>query len=163
MIRPAQITDLPRLAEIYEDAKVFMHENGNPTQWAGGYPNLESLTSDLEKGLLYTVESDEDPGRIAGAFSMLTEPDPTYAVIYDGAWLSDTPYAAIHAVVSDRKEKGMVQKIMAFVRESHDHIRVDTHKDNLPMQGALKRDGFTYQGVIICHDGTPRVAYEWMK
>ncbi len=163
MIRKAIPADIPLLAEIYEDAKIFMHENGNPTQWAGGYPNRESLTGDLEKGLLYTVESDTEPGRIAGAFSMLTTPDPTYAVIYDGSWLSDTPYAAIHAVVSDRKEKGMVKKIMAFVRESHDHIRVDTHKDNLPMQGALIRDGFTLQGTIICHDGTPRVAFEWVK
>ena len=162
MIRKAKEEDLPILAEIYEDAKVFMHENGNPTQWAGGYPNLYTLTMDLKKDVLYTVESDTQPGRISGAFSLLPSPDPTYAVIEDGSWLSDTPYAAVHAVVSDRKEKGMVKIIMAFVRERYDHIRVDTHENNIPMQKALLKDGFSKRGIIYTHDGTPRWVYEWI-
>lgn len=41
--------------------------------------------------------------------------------------------------------------------------RSDTHKDNLPMQNVILGGGFTYQGIIYIEDGTPRLAYEWLK
>ncbi len=32
-IRPAQPGDLPALLEIFADARAFMAQTGNPTQW----------------------------------------------------------------------------------------------------------------------------------
>ena len=38
VIRLARKEELPRLLEIYAAARVFMRQNGNAEQWAGGYP-----------------------------------------------------------------------------------------------------------------------------
>lgn len=163
MIRHAKREDLECLLPIYENAKKFMHENGNPTQWAGAYPAREDLESDIERNILYVVESDAVPGKIIGATAITETPDPTYAIIKDGAWLSDTPYATVHRTASAFSENGIIKKIMDFVKEKHDHIRIDTHRDNIPMQKAVLAEGFTKQGTIFTHDGSPRWVYEWVK
>ena len=41
-----------------------------------------------------------------------------------------------------------------------DNIRIDTHKDNIPMQRALERLAFRYCGVIHLANGDPRVAFQ---
>ena len=33
MIRKAELKDLPKLKELYEKARQYMRENGNPDQW----------------------------------------------------------------------------------------------------------------------------------
>ena len=39
-------------------------------------------------------------------------------------------------------------------------LRIDTHKDNLPMQRALAKFGFSYAGIIYIESGAERLAYE---
>jgi RimJ/RimL family protein N-acetyltransferase len=39
-------------------------------------------------------------------------------------------------------------------------IRVDTHKENKSMQKLLKKNGFTYCGIIYLVDGNERAAFE---
>ena len=53
-VRLADRNDLPRILDIYEIARNFMAKNGNPTQWAGGYP-AESL---LEGDILLSLEGE---------------------------------------------------------------------------------------------------------
>lgn len=40
------------------------------------------------------------------------------------------------------------------------NIRIDTHWDNKPMQGALAKAGFHYCGIIHLLDGDERLAYQ---
>ena len=161
MIRHAKETDIPHILAIYNSARTFMHTHGNPTQWAGNYPALADVQNDLAANSLY-VSCGED-GTVHGVFALVTAGDPNYAVIYDGAWLSDRPYAAIHRIASDGTEHGLFHQAVVFAREKHDHIRIDTHKDNLPMQNAILREGFSYRGIIHLADKSPRNAYEWEK
>ena len=42
-------------------------------------------------------------------------------------------------------------------------LRIDTHADNLPMQGASMKAGFERAGVVYVSDGTPRVAFDWLR
>ena len=42
-VREATIKDIDVLMEIYETARRFMIENGNPTQWPQGYPSKKIL------------------------------------------------------------------------------------------------------------------------
>ena len=161
MIRMAKEADIPHILAIYDSARAFMHTHGNPTQWAGNYPALADIQKDLATNSLY-VSCGED-GTVHGVFALVTTGDPNYAAIYDGAWLSDRPYAAIHRIASDGKERGLFRQAVAFVRKNHDHIRIDTHKDNLPMQNAILREGFSYRGIIHIADGSPRNAYEWER
>ena len=43
MIRKAQTGDLSRMMEIYQIARQFMDETGNPTQWGKNYPPEELI------------------------------------------------------------------------------------------------------------------------
>ena len=86
--------------------------------------------------------------------------DPTYQVI-DGAWLSDAPYAAIHRVAGDGLTRGVFHECVEYAKARWASLRIDTHRDNLPMQRHILREGFVYCGVIRTRDGTERLAYQW--
>ena len=153
MIRRATNADLPRLLEIYESARQFMRQNGNPTQWPDHYPDKALLLEDIRAGQLYVLED----GLIHGCFLLAPGPDPTYAVI-DGAWGWQDGYGVLHRVAGTRK--GTLAQCVAFGLKTFSHLRIDTHEKNIPMQKALARQGFTHRGTIICEDGTPRLAYD---
>ena len=95
IIRKTTESDLAAIGEIYENAKRFMRQSGNPNQWNQGTPNIHTARQDMEQGVGYVAEEE---GRILAVFMFSTEPDPTYAHIYEGAWHSDAPYAVIHRI-----------------------------------------------------------------
>lgn len=163
MIRKAKNEDLNEILRIYEIARDFMHTHGNPTQWAGKYPDKKTLINDIKIGQLYVITVDNNEGRLCGCFAMIPGVDPTYINIYEGEWKNDKPYAAIHRVASDGTLKGVFARCFEYASEKYDHLRIDTHKDNLPMQGAVKKCGFEYCGIIYLADGAPRIAFEWTK
>lgn len=154
-VRLAREEDLPRILEIYEYARAFMARTGNPNQWGKTHPPRETLEADIPAGNLYVVEDDQ----IHGVFAWFTEPDPTYAYIEDGSWLSDTPYGTIHRVAADGSG-GVFGAVMAFAQERMDHIRIDTHHDNKVMQHVVMKYGFSRRGIIYLANGDPRIAYE---
>ena len=160
MIRLAKEEEIVGLLEIYDGAKAYMVRTGNPTQWNGSYPDRETLKEDIEKEQLFVMERD---GRIYGCFALIGGEDPTYAVIEGGSWKSDTPYGTIHRIASDGSRRGVFEECIAFAREAYNHLRVDTHEDNRPMQKVILENDFTYQGIIYIEDGTPRLAYEWTE
>ncbi len=160
MIRKAKISDLTEVMRIYGEAKKFMSENGNPTQWQGNYPDSELVSTDIENENLYVICADN--GEVSACFGLFVGDDPTYSYI-DGKWLSDTPYAAIHRVASDGRMKGVFRRCFEFVSANYSHIRIDTHDDNKIMQRAVESCGFVYCGIIYVENGTPRRAYEWIK
>lgn len=154
-IRQAQWADFDRILDIYAIARDFMAQTGNPTQWGNHYPPLSMLEADIPAGNLYVVE---DQG-IHGVFAYFSEPDPTYAYIEDGAWLSDGPYGTIHRVASDGSG-GVFSAVLRFAMEQNSHVRIDTHGDNKVMQHVLTKHGFTRTGIIYLEDGDPRIAFE---
>ena len=56
MIRQAKSEDLSQVLEIYEYARNFMAENGNPSQWGKNYPPEETVIRDIEDQNLYRSE-----------------------------------------------------------------------------------------------------------
>ncbi len=156
-IRKTTTNDLDRVMEIYDIARNFMRDNGNPTQWGDGYPIRSLIEEDIARGESYVmVEGNE----IHGVFMFMQRVEPTYAKI-EGEWLNDAPYGTIHRIATDGKIKRMFDKCVEFCNGITKNLRVDTHHDNLPMQKAIKRNGFTYCGVIyMLHDGTPRIAFQ---
>lgn len=160
MIRLAKKSEINRLLEIYASAKHFMHTNGNPNQWNGSYPDRETLENDVEKQHLYVAY--DESGYIYACFALIGGADPTYSYI-EGTWKSDTPYGTIHRIAGDGTRRGVFAECASFARTLFSHLRVDTHEDNTPMQNAVKRDGFEYAGVIYLADGSPRVAFDWVK
>ena len=155
-IRKAEVCDLAELGRIYDAARQFMRNNGNPHQWQGGYPQKELLLSDIRRGALYAVLKE---GILHGVFYFAVEEDPTYHRIYDGDWLSNAPYGVIHRIASDGSG-GIFAAALAFCSEKTNHLRIDTHADNNPMQHVVEKHGFHRCGIIYVSDGSPRIAYE---
>ena len=157
MVRPAQTDDLPAILRVYEAARSYMRQTGNPTQWAGGYPQESLLLADIKKQQLYLCEREN---AICGAFVLAFGKEPTYQIIEDGAWKNNLPYATIHRVASDGTKRGVFAKCMQFCESKCGNLRVDTHPDNLVMQKLILSSGFCRCGIIHVDDGTPRIAYQ---
>ncbi len=74
---------------------------------------------------------------IHAVFAFIIGADPCYAVIEQGAWKADTPYAAVHRVASDGTVHNILGRIMDFARSNISHIRIDTHENNKVMPKTL--------------------------
>lgn len=156
-IRLAESEDLPRIAEIYAGARAFMAANGNPGQWGTNHPSQQQLAQDICSRVLYLLE---DGLGIHGVFAFLLGEDPTYRVIYNGAWHYELPYGTIHRVAGDGSG-GIFSAIVAFARKRCTYLRIDTHTCNQPMRRAIQRAGFQPCGTILTEDGSPRLAFDW--
>ena len=156
-IRKATEEELDDILEIYARARKFMAQNGNSTQWGNTYPPVERVKQDITEGKCHIcVEND----RILCAFYFAEEDDPTYRVIREGNWLNDKPYAVVHRIASAEGVKGVAAYCLNWAYEQTGNIRIDTHDDNKPMQGLLKKTGFQYCGRITLADGSPRIAFQ---
>ena len=154
-IRPATLADLPTMLALFANARSFMWQTGNTTQWTENYPSEALLRDDIQQGTSYVCLSDHV---IQGTFVLLCTPDPTYANI-EGAWCNDLPYGTLHRIASSGQVPKLTDAIVAWASEQMPSLRGDTHEDNIPMRNAFERNGFQYCGTIICANGTPRRAY----
>ena len=59
------MTQLPRILEIYENARDFMARSGNPDQWGRAYPPEEMIRQDILNEKCYVNLHDE---QIAAVF-----------------------------------------------------------------------------------------------
>jgi RimJ/RimL family protein N-acetyltransferase len=157
-VREARLEDMPRVLELYAAARQQMRDGGNTTQWRPGDAPEEKLEGDMARHQLFVVT---DGPEVCGVFAFLIGPDPTYAVIEDGAWQWDDPYGTVHRLAGGRG--GVFDAMLRWARQQISHLRADTHADNLPMQHLLASRGFRHCGTIHVPDGTPRLAYEWHR
>ena len=67
-IRKTALSDVPAILDIYEGARKFMAENGNPNQWTDGYPDESTLLHDIERGDSYVITDGSDT---VGTFSLI--------------------------------------------------------------------------------------------
>lgn len=156
-IRKTQMSDLPRIEEIYAYAREQMKKNGNPNQWGEDKPKREWLINDIEKSVGYVVEEEGD---ICGAFMFYIGEEADYKEIEDGQWKNDLPYGVIHRVASDGSRKGILGEIIKYCITVIPNLRIDTHHDNLIMQHLLEKNGFKRCGVVYVEGGSPRIAYQ---
>ena len=160
-IRHSTGEDLSQIMRIYEYARRFMAEHGNPNQWGStNWPPEELIYSDIAEGNSYVCICE---GRIVGTFFFMQGIDiePTYHVIEEGAWLGNNNYGVIHRLAGDGSVKGIGRFCIEWAFEQCGHLRVDTHEDNWIMKNLLKKCGFIYCGIIhVESDGSPRLAYE---
>ena len=156
LIERAAQRDMERIRQIYAGARIFMADHGNASQWGSTYPEDSLIARDIARGNLYTVR---DQAGIHGVFYFAMEEDPTYRVIRDGGWRSDTPYGVIHRIAGDGSG-GILKAAADYAASQIPHLRIDTHENNLVMQNALRKHGFRKCGTIFLEDGSSRIAYE---
>lgn len=159
IIRLAELREKDEILSIYDSARVFMRESGNPNQWAGKYPDEDTVLRDIENEKLYVCTENND---ILAVFFYTVGIDPTYLKIYDGKWVNDKPYGVIHriAVSNKARGKGVAKVCFDFAYDKCGNVRIDTHRDNIPMQRALEKNGFTRCGIIYLANGDERIAYQ---
>ena len=161
-VRKAEERDVPRLMEVFRQARTIMRADGNTEQWAGEYPSEAVVLEDISLGRSYAIE--DDAGVLVGTFAFIEGVEPTYNRIYDGAWLEDTlPYATIHRLASTLDSRGVAAACFAWAWQHCKNLRVDTHEDNHIMQHCIEKAGFTYCGIIYLADGAPRLAYQKLQ
>ena len=157
LIRKTTHADVETAAAIYDNARKFMRESGNLNQWSAEYPNAQSILEDIENGGSYVCE---DGGEIIGIFYFAIGNDPTYDKIYGGQWKADGEYAVIHRIAVKHHGRGIADFIYSHCFGIHPNLRIDTHRDNAPMQRSLKKNGFEYCGIIYLANGDERLAFQ---
>ena len=161
-IRKATYDDIPALMQLFEEAKSIMRASGNMNQWCSGYPSVDVVRHDIERGVCYVASSGES-GAIEATMAFIPGPDPTYSYIEDGAWLNNEPYHVIHRIAVAAPGKGYARLLLDWAFERTQTVRIDTHRDNVIMHHILQKYGFRRCGVIYLANGDARDAYQLSK
>lgn len=160
-IRHTTNRDLERIMEVYECARRFMAEHGNPNQWGvTQWPPEQVICEDILHRTSYVCVCEN---RIVGTFFFRSGEDvePTYRRIIDGKWQNDSAYGVVHRLAGDGSVKGIGKFCLDWAYQRCGHLRVDTHGDNIVMQNLLSEMGFVHCGTIFVEqDDAPRLAYE---
>ena len=157
-IRKASLSDLNRLMEIFDRARTFMVQTGNPNQWINGYPQQELIAEEIKTEHCYVCVNTD--GKVVATFCFIAGPDSTYSYIEDGEWPSNRPYHVIHRLASDGSCKGIAKTCIDWCFNQDSCLRADTHADNQVMQRLLTANGFKRCGIIYVANGTARIAYQ---
>jgi len=159
--RKAATGDIPAVWEILQQSIKRRKQDGS-AQWQDGYPNLETVKTDVEKGQNYILIQN---GKIIVTAAVIFNFEPTYEEI-DGAWLTSGDFMVVHRVgiADEAAGKGFAQKLFRiledFAIENQIYsIKIDTNFDNLPMLKILEKLGYNYCGEIQVRDGK-RKAFE---
>ncbi len=160
-IRSSTEQDVNCIMSIYAHAREFMAQTGNPNQWGPtNWPPEELIHQDIARGKSYVCEHE---GRVVGVFffDQGVDVEPTYAQIDDGAWLQEGPYGVVHRIAADGTVPGTGSFCLEWAFAQCGHLRIDTHEDNVVMQGLLRKLGFVRCGTIyVYEDRFPRLAFE---
>ena len=160
-IRHATALDLPMMMDIFAGARAFMAAQGNPNQWGPrAWPPKSLIEKDIAENKSYVIVKN---GVIVGTFYLDVglSPEPAYEHLRMGHWVYGGPYAVIHRIASSFKVKGILETAVSFALTKADHVRIDTHEDNIPMRRGLAKLGFLCCGeVTLPHDSFPRLAFE---
>lgn len=162
--RKAIKRDIENIFSIIEHGQAYLKEQG-VAQWQDNYPNKETIEHDIENGYAYVVE---EASELIGTVALSFDGEITYNKIFDGQWLSlYDDYCVIHRMAIHKAWRGsgissfMMHSIISLCKDKGiQSIKVDTHRNNMPMQQYLEKKGFQYCGVIYLLDGDERLAYE---
>lgn len=160
--RPATHNDIPAIMTLIRGAQESLRKRGID-QWQNGYPNEQVISEDIIRKHSYVWEK---ASGIIATVMISFDGEPTYKQI-DGDWLTTGPYAVIHRLTVLESCKGqniagqLIEEVGRMcIAQNIPSIRIDTHKQNISMQRAAVKAGFTYCGVITLNDGALRLAYE---
>lgn len=156
LIRKATPRDVEAADEIYRAAREFMKETGNPNQWKKEYPSGLDVLQGIEDGTSYVCEEE---GEVVATFYFKIGRDSTYDYI-EGAWRTNGEYAVIHRIAVKYHGRRIAEFIYSECAKLYPIIRIDTHRDNVPMQRSLSKNGFMPCGIIYLESGEERLAFE---
>lgn len=155
--------DIKDIMNIIKQAQSYFKEQGI-NQWQDNYPNIETIKNDVNSGASYILLKENN---IIATAAVSFSGEKTYESIYDGKWLTNGAFAVIHRIAVDNNYKGLgiaseiiknVEKLS--LNKGIRSIKVDTHEENISMQNLLRKNEFSYCGVIYLEDRSKRIAFE---
>lgn len=156
MIELAKRHELETINKLAKITRKNMLKEGLK-QWVGDYPNLTTFINDYNNSSLYIYKEDDI---IMASITILEENEEAYREI---EWLKKHSMV-IHRIIVDPsiQKKGLGTELFEFAINlsrinNYDSLKVDTHQDNLKMQGLIKKMNFKYIGYL---KGIERLAYE---
>jgi GNAT superfamily N-acetyltransferase len=159
--RKAQMSEASQVWQILQQA-ILRRKNDGSTQWQDGYPNLQVVHNDIEKGQGFVLVQGET---VIGYSAVLINDEPAYEKI-EGKWLTTDDFVVIHrvAISEDYLGKGLAKMIIRYVEEfalKNDiySIKADTNFDNIAMIKIFEKMGYTLCGLVYLRE-SPRKAYE---
>ena len=159
----SKTTDIDEIMKIIEFAQLHFKNEGID-QWQDNYPNHNVIEQDIINGNSYVFKLED---KIYGTAAIIFDKDENYESIYNGSWLSDDKYAVIHRLAIDFKHRGtglasmFLKTVEKLCRsKSFFNIKIDTHRDNIPMKNLLLKNGYSERGVIYLKDKSERIAFE---
>ncbi|WP_369298609.1 N-acetyltransferase family protein [uncultured Neglectibacter sp.] len=164
-IRRTTPADLPAIERLYEAARAALRDMGVDQWQTGNYPSAKDAEADMTAGTSYVLE---DAGEVLGVACIAFGREPTYEAVFEGGWeASPAEYGFLHRIAIAPRAKGKNAAGLFFdelKRQARERkiavLRCDTHRDNLPMQHTLQKNGFVRRGVIFVEDGSERLAFE---
>lgn len=160
-LRKAEIEDRDVIWAILQQSIERRRQDGS-LQWQNGYPNLETVESDIAKNFGYVLTID---GEVAVYAALILNDEPAYSTI-EGAWISNGEFVVVHRVGIDEKfaGKGLVKKLFDHIEDftraqEIQSIKVDTNHDNIAMLKILESKGYSYCGEVVLAGGM-RKAFE---
>lgn len=161
IFRKAELPEADAVWKILQQA-VLRRKNDGSQQWQDGYPNFETVTSDIEKGVGYVLTDNE---KVIGYSAVIFNDEPAYEAI-EGKWLSEGDFVVVHrvAVSEDYVGKGLSKTIFRYIEElavwnSVFSVRADTSFDNPAMLKTFENLGYTYCGEVYFRESA-RKAFE---
>lgn len=165
IIRNTKNEDTKKLVEIYNDAKAFMEENNNFSQWNKWRPEKSTLLEMVKNKTGYVIEKD---GEILAGFQFFIGIEKDYEKIYNGSWKNTDSYGVIHKVAVNKNMHGQGLSKICFdfckemcIKNGVNNMKIDTHKDNAPMIKTLLKYGFSYCGIVYTNNGNEMLGYQY--
>lgn len=162
-IRAARLSDLPAIMEIIGEAKQNLKEQG-VNQWQRNYPNISVIERDIVSGSCYVAEEE---GQVAASFAVSFDGDADYDKIYNGSWRQKGRFAVVHrvAVGAAWRGRGLASAALHHAEKlslarNIGYLKIDTHRDNLPMRRVLGKNDFALCGQIDIADGSSRIVFD---
>ena len=145
IFRKATIADIDSISQIILAASARLGAAG-VDQWQRGYPNRGSVEQDVAAGVgMVLCEGDT----IITYGAVIFSGEPAYNDITNGEWLTQGEYAVIHRLCVSETFVGMgfarrfMEAAEAMASERVASMRIDTHPQNMIMQGLVKKLGYS--------------------
>ena len=159
--RKALLSEKEVIWDILNLAIKRRKEDGS-NQWQDGYPNIEVIDNDIEKGEGFVLI---DENNIIGYCAVIINNEPEYEKI-EGKWLTNSDFVVVHriAITEQHLGKSLSKVILENVEEFAINnnifsVKVDTNFDNFAMQKIFEKAGYIYCGEVNFR-GSPRKAFE---
>lgn len=156
MIRKPKLIELNQIDELAIKVRKHMLSEGLK-QWPSDYPNYDNFLDDFNNDAIYVFL---EGNQIVASITILPDNEIPYKEL---KWNREKALV-IHRILVDPiyQKKYIGKSLFEFTinlakENGYESIKVDTHPDNIKMQGLIKKMGFIYIGFL---NSIYRMAFE---